>query len=116
MATPCQSKPVTLVLDDDPRTDGDRPRTITYDNRADFRMGSLERPFSVHDLNHKRRGWAALVAWVWACLSERDTVDFPSPESLAPHLKDPDIVAKAIDAFLETYLAAQPDPAKNAGG
>lgn len=108
MATPCQSKPVKVEIDQD--------RTITYDNRAEFRMGSLERPFTVHDLRNKRRSWAALVAWVWACLVDSDAIDFPSPESLAPHLQDKDIVAKAFEAFLETYLAAQPDPAKNAGG
>lgn len=108
MTTPGQSKPVTVTLDEE--------RTITYDTRAEFRMGSLERPFAVSDLRIKRRSWAALVAWIWACLSERDSADFPSPESLAPHLQTQDAIGKAFEAFLETYTAAQTPEGKNAEG
>lgn len=108
MTTPGQSKPVTVTLDEE--------RTITYDTRAEFRMGSLERPFAVSDLRVKRRSWAALVAWIWVCLSERDAADFPSPESLAPHLQSKEAISKAFEAFLETYTAAQPPESKNAEG
>ena len=94
----------------------DEERTIIYDNRAEFRMGSLDRPFSISDLRSKRRSWAALVAWIWACLSENDAADFQSPESLAVHLQSKEVIAKAFEAFVETYSAAQAPEGKNAEG
>ncbi|MEN6534174.1 MAG: hypothetical protein ABFD89_10965 [Bryobacteraceae bacterium] len=108
MTTPCQSKPVTVMLDEE--------RTVTFDNRAEFRMGSLDRPFSIQDLRNKRRSWAALVAWIWACLSEHDAADFPSPESLAVHLQTKEAIGKAFEAFVDTYTAAQAPESKNAEG
>lgn len=109
MTNQFSSKPAKLVIDG-------QERTITYDNRAEFRMGSLDRPFSVADLRARRRSWAALVAWVWACLSESDAVDFPSPEALAPHLRRDDAVDLASKAFIETYLSAIPPNSKKAEG
>lgn len=109
MPTPiCQAKPVCVQLD--------RERTVTFDTRAEFRMGSLERPFAVCDLNNRRRAWAALVAWTWACLVDQDASDFPTPEALAPHLKEPAAIDSAFAAFLETYSAAQPSDSKNTAG
>lgn len=105
---PSQAKVVTVMLDAE--------RTIRYDNRAEFRMGSLERPFSVLDLRNKRRSWAALVAWVWACLSERDAVDFASPEAMAAVMRDEKVVDAAFTGFIETYSAAVPSASKKAEG
>lgn len=102
------SKPVTIKLD--------KERTITYDNRAEFRMGSLERPFSVQDLRSKRKAWAALVAWIWSCLSERDAQDFLTPESLAHLLETETAIKVAFEKFLETYNGAQLDDSKNVVG
>lgn len=107
-ATPSQAKPVKVTLDCE--------RTVTFDNRAEFRMGSLDRPFTVSDLNNKRRSWAALVAWTWACLSEEDAADFPTPESLAPAIQDEAAIKSAFAAFVETYTAALPPASKNAAG
>lgn len=106
--TPSQAKPVKVTLDCE--------RTITYDTRAEFRMGSLDRPFSVSDLNNKRRSWAALVAWTWACLAEQDSADFPTPESLATAMQDEAVIKDAFAAFVETYAAAQPSASKNTAG
>lgn len=102
------SKPVTVRLD--------KERIIVYDNRAEFRMGSLDRPFVFADLRVKRRSWAALVAWIWACLSEKDAADFPSPESLATVLRDPEIVTEALNRLVETYLAGNSEETKNGVG
>lgn len=107
-ATPSQAKPVKVVLDCE--------RTITYDNRAEFRMGSLDRPFTVGDLSNKRRSWAALVAWTWACLCDDDAAEFPTPESLAAAMQDPEVIRRVLGAFVETYTAATPPPSKNAAG
>lgn len=99
------SKPVTVKLDKD--------RTIVYDNRAEFRMGSLDRPFDLRDLRNRKKAWAALVAWIWACLSEADAADFPAPERVAVYLEGEEMVSAAFDALLQTYNAAQPDQPKN---
>lgn len=107
-ATPSQAKPVKVVLDCE--------RTITYDNRAEFRMGSLDRPFTVGDLSNKRRSWAALVAWTWACICDDDAAEFPTPESLADSMKEPEVLRRAIEAFAETYKAANLPASKNAAG
>lgn len=102
------SKPVTVRLD--------KERIIVYDNRAEFRMGSLDRPFVFADLRVKRRSWAALVAWIWACLSEKDAADFPSPESLAGLLREPATVEEALGKLIETYVAGNSEESKNGVG
>ena len=107
-ATPSQAKPVKVLIDCE--------RTVTYDQRAEFRMGSLDRPFTVSDLNNKRRSWAALVAWTWACLSEEDAADFPTPESLASAMQDEVSIKAAFAAFVETWEAALPPASKNSAG
>lgn len=107
-ATPSQAKPVKVLLDCE--------RTIAFDNRAEFRMGSLDRPFTVSDLSNKRRSWAALVAWTWACLAEDDSADFPTPESLAAAMQDEASIKAAFAAFVETYTASLPPASKNDAG
>lgn len=102
------AKPVTVTLD--------KERTITYNNRAEYRMGSLDRPFEVNDLRKGRKRWAALVAWTWACLVEKDTLDFPSPEDLAPHMETQETITKAFEAFIISFNAAQSTEAKNSQG
>ncbi|MBK8477797.1 MAG: hypothetical protein IPL39_16275 [Opitutaceae bacterium] len=108
MTTPGQAKSATVHLDQE--------RTITYNERAEFRMGSLDRPFTVADLRARRRSWAALVAWTWACLSEQDAADFASPESLAPHIQGEATVKAVFEAFLDCYIAGQEPASKNAAG
>lgn len=102
------AKSVTIKLD--------KERTIAYNNRAEFRMGSLDRPFVFSDLRVKRRSWAALVAWVWACLSEKDAAELVSPEQVAELVRDPETVAHVFEKLLETYLAGTSDEAKNGEG
>lgn len=102
------AKAVTITLD--------KERTIIYNNRAEYRMGSLDRPFTIDDLRKGRKRWAALVAWVWACLSERDALDLGTPDEVAPLLGDAAVIGKAFEAFVSTYAAAQPSDAKNGQG
>lgn len=94
----------------------DKERSITYDNRADYRMGSLDRPFTLQDLRNKKRSWAALVAWIWACLDEKDAQDFASPEAVSYFLQDANSVGACFEAFLDTYNAGSVEPPKNAEG
>lgn len=103
-----EAKQITLVLD--------KERTLIYNNRAEYRMGTLERPFAVQDLRVKRRAWAALVAWVWACLSERDALDLTTPEAVALLLDKPETINDALGKFLDTYNAGQVTESKNVGG
>ena len=94
-------KVVTVMLD--------RERTICYNKRAEYRMGTLDKPFDVFDFQKTRRSYAALVAWLWASLSERDALDFPTPEALAPHVNEENL-HKCFVAFVETWSAVQPAP------
>lgn len=103
-------KPVTLKIDEE------RTLTLVYNNRAEFRMGSLDRPFTVQDLRVKKKAWAALVAWVWACLSEKDAQEFSSPEQVAPLLEEDKIIGEAFARFLETFNGASVPEPKNASG
>lgn len=107
MNVPGSSKPVVVTLD--------RERTLIYDQRAEYRMGTLERPFEVRDLHVRKKSWAALVAWTWACLSERDALDFPSPEKLAPLIKTEKAVDDVFEKFVDTWKAAQDDEKKENG-
>ena len=64
----------------------DRERSIAFSQRALFRMGSLPSPFEFSDLQKPRKSYAALVAWLWACLVPVDAADFATPEDLANHV------------------------------
>jgi hypothetical protein len=81
----------------------DRPRQIAFTQRALFRMGSLAQPFDWTDLNKPRKSYAALVAWLWACLVSEDAADFPTPEDLAVHVAPERAACKA---FAETLADA----------
>jgi hypothetical protein len=70
--------PVTVALD--------KPRQLAFTQRALFRMGSLATPFEFDDIHKPRKSYAALVAWLWACLVPSDAADFASPEDLAVHV------------------------------
>jgi hypothetical protein len=64
----------------------DRDREIAFTQRALFRMGTLPAPFEFEDLRKPRKSYAALVAWLWACLSPGDAADLPTPEDVAEHV------------------------------
>lgn len=73
----------------------DEIRPIRFDTLAEYKMGSLDRPFSVTDLNKPKKRKAALIAWVWACLYE------PHP------FEDPEQLAKIITAEMVLTLFPQ---------
>lgn len=78
-------------------------------------MGTIEpRPFDLRDLSNQRRSYAALVAWVWACLAPEHHTDYPTPESLAPQITA-ERAGAAMKALGEAVQAAHPSP-KNADG
>lgn len=82
----------------------DRERRIQFTNRALFRMATLPTPFEFDDLSKPRKSYAALVAWLWACLVPADAADFASPEDLAQHVpvdraRCADLAAKLADAI-----------------
>lgn len=106
MNAPASSLTVTLPLSKDVEVQ------LTYDNRAEYRMGSLDRPFAVRDLQNKKRAWASLVAWTWACLSKKDALRFTSPEDLTDIFADEAVVDQAYVKFIETWDHAQPKNVK----
>jgi len=88
--------PVTVALD--------KERRLVFDNRARYRLGTAPTPFSYADLSDKRRAYAALCAWIWACLVPEDARDFASPENVATFIGTEnqgavtDALVKAIEA------------------
>jgi hypothetical protein len=92
----------------------DKPRSLCFNNRAEYRMQTLERPFLIPDLMNKKHSFAALVAWVWASLVEKDARDFKSPEDLALVMSEHNLDA-AFNAFIVTWESATPveEKAKN---
>ena len=107
MATAPSLKSVPVELD--------APRAIAFTQLACYRMGTLEpRPFTLGDLTDRRRSYAALVAWLWACLTAEHHGVFPSPESLAPHVTNAR-VGPLMKALRDAVDAAFP-PEKNGDG
>ena len=98
--------PVTITLD--------KPRQIAFTQRALFRMGSLPAPFEFDDLQKPRKSYAALVAWLWACLTPTDAADFPSPEDLAVHVPPERDRCRDLAASLADAINAGTQTAKNA--
>ncbi len=101
-----QSFPVTL----------DRTRHICFTQRALFRMGSLEKPFEFDDMQKPRKSYAALVAWLWACLTPADAADFASPEDVAMHVPTDRDVCQKLASSLADAINAGATSAKNAEG
>ncbi len=83
----------------------DRPRTIRWTNRAEARLGSLDRPPEFRDLAHKsgHKAFYALCAFVWAALVERDLSDW---EQVAESLGTPEAKDAAFKALYDSLLAA----------
>lgn len=61
----------------------DHDRELKWTLRAQARLSSLVRPPSIADLRKPRRGFYALLAFVWASLV--DVEAFASPEDLAEY-------------------------------
>lgn len=91
----------------------DRERQIVFTQRALFRMGSLSAPFEFDDLQKPRKSYAALVAWLWACLSPADAPDFASPEDLSMHVPAKGDVCRKLAASLADAINAGATAEKN---
>ena len=84
----------------------DKERRIAFTQRTLFRMGSLDKPFEFDDLQKPRKSYAALVAWIWACLVPEDAADFATPEDLSVHIPaDRSICQKLASAFADAVNA-----------
>lgn len=92
----------------------DRERHIAFTQRAIFRMGTLPAPFEFADLQRPRKSYAALVAWLWACLVPDDAADFPTPEDLALHIKPERKVCRELTSQLADAINAGAPKVKNA--
>jgi len=91
----------------------DRTRHLQFTQRALFRMGSLPAPFEFEDLSKPRKSYAALVAWLWACLSPADAADFPGPEDLAALIAPDREKCRLLAGSLADAINAGTRPEKN---
>ena len=89
----------------------DRKRKLSWDNRAQYRLGSLARPPRPHDFANPRKSFSALCAFLWAMV-EGD--DFAAPEDIAPHV-DSQRALELMHAVLEAFPKAE-DAGKNGDG
>jgi hypothetical protein len=106
MSAPASSLTVSLSLSKDLEV------KLTYDNRAEYRMSTLDRPFTIGDLRNKKRSWGSLVAWTWACMSKTDALKFSGPEDLVDIFADEAVVDAAFVKIIETWSAANPKNSK----
>lgn len=89
----------------------DRQRQLVFTQRALYRMSTLAAPFEFDDLQKPKKSYGALCAWVWACLSPADAVDFPSPEDVAMHVPTKrDVCQKLATALAEAINAGATEP------
>jgi len=61
------------------------------------------------------KSYAALVAWIWACLVPQDAADFPTPEDLANHVPIRGDVCRILANKLADAINAGTAEPKNAG-
>lgn len=99
--SPLSPKPATVRFEDGTEA------VITYDRRAECRMGSLKRPLPVSALNNPDHAFAALCSWIWACMTDKDDKKYPSPDAVALSLNE-ELIQPNFDAFYSTWSAVQP--------
>lgn len=90
--------------------------TIAYTIGAEWRMGTLDRPFVLADFHVKRRAYACLIAWIWACLQGKSSALYSSPEDVAAIIRKDEDVAAAFEAFIRAYKLANEQAEKNGRG
>lgn len=108
--TPSLAEPIIVELGDGV---GQQKLSLRYDMRAQYRLQQLPRNNNWEDLRHPKRGFSALVNWVWACWIG---CPFDSPEDMANLIKltdiEPlfktmlDVVKKGTDAPSEAKKAS----------
>lgn len=82
--------------------------TITYDRRAEYRQGTLPRPMRIQDTLDNTKSFAAMCAWLWACLSNSDEKKyFAGPDEVAMGLTEELIQANFEQLYL-SWKAVQP--------
>lgn len=92
----------------------DRPYELKWNDRAQARLSSLERPPTFRDLTHKRRGFYALCAIVWASIIERGH-RFADPEDLAEFIStdaQQEAAVSAVNAMLSEAFPMTDDQKK----
>jgi hypothetical protein len=101
-------------------TIGDKTYDLSYDMRAHYMMGTLDRPFALEDIANPKRATAALLAWVWACLPDEayatagghaGATDPKTLAKLVPLARVPEL----LEAFSVAVRTSAPSE-KNAGG
>lgn len=87
----------------------DRPYELKWNDRAEARLGSLDRPPVIADLAHRngRKAFYALCAFLWASITERGH-RFAEPEDLAQYLSTADAQLAAFDAINAMFAEAYP--------
>jgi hypothetical protein len=85
----------------------DKPRALRWTHRAEFKLGSLERPPTYVDLaqDNPHRQFYALCVFVWAALTDRDH-PFVTADDIAPYLEKIEAQSAAFKAVVESLRAA----------
>jgi hypothetical protein len=91
---------------------GGKAVKIRCSNRSYLKVGTLDRPLSLTDLGNRKRGFAALCQWLWACIDDEDTT-LTSPELVADAI-DLAKLDEVRDTLIDCIRMSQPDTkAKN---
>ncbi len=88
-------------------------RRLAWNKRAQYRLGTLPRPPSLHDLYDEKKAAAAFVGILWAAIENAE--DLPDPADVAVALpEDEEAMATIRKAFWSLFLK-ETDPKKSDG-
>jgi len=82
----------------------DRERTLRFSNRAVYRLQSMDKQPSFRDLTKPNKAYAALCAYVFVCLVDREGIG--SPEDVAEFIDPADGIEAAMSALMEAFEEA----------
>lgn len=99
-----------------PLTLGEQTFNLRFTMEAEYLIGSPVAGFSINDLRDENRSYAALVAWVWAMMSDADRERYVKPQKLAPLIQSEEEIKAAMAAVFKAYLSGTKDDPKNGNG
>ena len=85
---------------------GGKVHRVRFDNRARYRMASLDRPYDLTDLGNPKKAFGALCAWLWACMYEKH--GYETPEDLSEHITN-DNTAEVGRLLTDAIVMGMPD-------
>lgn len=99
-----------------PLTLGERTFNLEFTMESEYLIGSKDAGYSIADLKDERHSYAALVAWVWALITDDDRVRYSKPQKLAVLIRTEAEIKAAMAAVFKAYIAGTKDDPKNVNG